>query len=151
MSKRALRFGTTAEMTPGMRRLYDAQQAPPSAVPQPLPPSAVEAVAGGTRAARASKYGNSAAHVDGIRFDSRSEARYYEQLKLRVAAGAVSYFLRQVPLHMRGGTRYVVDFLEVHADGSLHYVDVKGFSTQIFKLKRREIEATYPIKIEVVK
>jgi hypothetical protein len=93
------------------------------------------------------KYGAMATHVNGIRFDSKREARYYEELCLRVAAGEVRYFLRQVPLHLPGGTRLVVDFMEVMATGQIRYVDVKGRETPAFKIKRREIEAIYPIRI----
>ena len=95
------------------------------------------------------KYGAKPTTVDGIRFDSKREAAYYVRLKLRVQCGEVRYFLRQVPLHLPGGTRLVVDFLEVHADGALHYIDVKGRETAAFKIKRREVEHHYPITIEL--
>lgn len=99
---------------------------------------------------RTHKYGAKAVVVNGIRFDSKREARHYERLCLRVAAGEVRYFLRQVPLHLPGGTKLVVDFQEFHADGSVHYVDAKGFETAAFKIKRREVEACYPIRLELV-
>lgn len=89
--------------------------------------------------------------ADGIRFDSKIEARYYEQLKLRQRAGEVVFFLRQVPLHLPGSVRYVVDFQEFHSDGSVHFVDVKGMETTEFKTKKRIVESIYPITIEVVK
>lgn len=96
------------------------------------------------------KYGAKPTEVDGIRFDSQKEARYYSELKLRQRAGEVLFFLRQVPLHLPGGTRLVVDFLEFHADGTVHFVDTKGVVTEIFKIKKREVEAAYPLEIEVV-
>lgn len=97
------------------------------------------------------KYHNQPTVVDGIRFDSKREARYFEQLKLRKHAGEVSHWLRQVPLHLPGGTRYVVDFLVFFSDPARMpaYVDVKGRETQVFRLKRREIQHHYPIKIEL--
>lgn len=88
--------------------------------------------------------------LDGIRFDSKKEGRYYEQLKLRQRAGEIDFFLRQVPIHLPGGTKLVVDFLEFHSDGSVHFVDVKGLVLDTFKIKQREVEAIYPFKIEVV-
>ena len=101
--------------------------------------------------AKRSKYGNKVTRVDGIRFDSKREADYYQQLKLRKAAGEVSYWLRQVPLHQPGGTRYVVDFLVFFTgDRAPEYVDAKGHETPIFRLKRREIEHHYPIKLVIV-
>lgn len=99
---------------------------------------------------RRSKYGAVVTYVDGIRFDSKREANYYKQLKLRVAAGEVRYFLRQVPLHLPGGTKLVVDFVEHWVDGSVHYVDAKGRQTPTFKVKKREVEHHYPVEIELV-
>lgn len=98
---------------------------------------------------RASKYNNHPTKVDGIRFDSKKEARYYEQLKIRRATGEVHYWLRQVPMHLPGGTRYVVDFLVFFRDPERdpEYVDVKGKLTEVFRIKKREIEAIYPIKV----
>ena len=87
--------------------------------------------------------------MDGIRFDSKKEARYYEQLLIRQQTGEVSYFLMQVPLRLPGGTKYVVDFLVFFADptSAPEYVDVKGTVTQVFKIKKREVEKQYPIEI----
>jgi len=99
---------------------------------------------------RRNKFGNCPQTVDGIRFASKREARYYERLKIEKAAGLVVYWLRQVPIHMPGGTRYVVDFLVFMPDGAVRYVDVKGRETAMFRVKRREIQHGYPIKIETV-
>ena len=46
-----------------------------------------------------------------------SEARYYGELKLRQRAGEVLCCLRQVPIHLLGQTRLVIDFLEFRTDG----------------------------------
>jgi hypothetical protein len=75
--------------------------------------------------------------VDGITFPSKAEARYYERLKARQMAGEVVGFLRQVPFHLPGGVRYIVDFLEFHTDGSVHFIDLKGVETSEFKTKMR--------------
>lgn len=55
-----------------------------------------------------------------------------------------------VPLRLPGGTVLRIDFQEFHSDGSVHFVDVKGMATEAFKIKKREVEAEYPIEIEVV-
>lgn len=137
---RALRYASTAAMPPRLRALVEAQGkgGPREVAAQPEP--------------RPNKYHNQPTTVDGIRFDSNKEARYYEQLKIRRAAGEVAYWLRQVALHLPGGSRYVVDFLVFFADAQRApaYVDVKGRETQVFRLKRREIEHHYPIRIELV-
>ena len=62
------------------------------------------------------KYNARAVVIDGIRFDSVKEGRYYNQLKLRQQAGEVLCFLRQVPIHLPGQTRLVIDFLEFRTD-----------------------------------
>jgi hypothetical protein len=96
------------------------------------------------------KYSAQAGRIDGIRFDSKKEGRYYQELKLRVKAGEVLYFLRQVPFDLPGNVKYRVDFQEFHADGSVHYVDVKGVKTKDFVMKKKQVEALYPVKIEIV-
>lgn len=88
--------------------------------------------------------------TDGIKFDSRKEAKYYQQLKLRLRAGDVLFFLRQVPFHLPGGVRYVVDFAVFLTDGSVEFVDVKGAKTESYNAKKRMVEATYPITITEV-
>ena len=96
------------------------------------------------------KYNAKPTVVDGIRFDSKREANYYSALKLRVKAGEVLFFLRQVPIHLPGGTKLVIDFQEFHADGTVHFVDAKGRETDGFKIKRREVEHNYPFILELV-
>ncbi len=94
-----------------------------------------------------SKYGSVMEDCQGIKFQSKREAKYFRELQARQYAGEVSYFLRQVPFFLVGGVRYRIDFMEVWKDGSIHWVDVKGFRTQTYKMKRRMVEASYPIKI----
>lgn len=88
--------------------------------------------------------------ADGIKFSSKKEARYYGQLKIRQQAGEVVFFLRQVPIHLPGGVKLVVDFQVFEADGNCRFIDTKGVETESFKAKRRMVESLYPIKIETV-
>lgn len=85
---------------------------------------------------------------NGIKFASKKEAEYYRQLLTRQRIGEVIFFLRQAPFHLPGGVRYVVDFIEFLADGTVHFVDVKGMETDTYKIKKKIVEATYPIEIE---
>lgn len=100
------------------------------------------------------KYHNVPTTVDGIRFDSKREAQYYQRLCLEREAGVIEYFLRQVPLHLPGGTKLVVDFVVFARDErgclSVRYVDAKGRQTDLFRVKRREVEHHYPITVELV-
>lgn len=141
MSKRALRFASVESMPLSMQQLYRK-----SIAGAPAPANASRGAS--AEQPRRNKYGNTITHVDGIRFDSKREARYYEQLKLRKHAGEVSYWLRQVPIHLPGGTKYVIDFLVFFSNGSEpQFVDVKGRETKEFKIKRREVHHHYPIRI----
>lgn len=146
MSK-ALRYANLDALPKG---LQDAARKAMAALPQPQDPKKQKLASANEPNISKNKYGAVPTMVDGIRFDSKREARYYMRLKGQQAEGFVRYFLRQVPLHLPGGTRLVVDFVEFHADGSVHYVDVKGRETDAFKIKRREIQAVYPITIELV-
>ena len=87
--------------------------------------------------------------VDNIKFASRKEAKYYMELKLRQRAGEVLFFLRQTPIHLPGNTKYVCDFQVFLSDGSVQFVDVKGVETEVFKLKKRQVEELYPIEIVI--
>lgn len=98
-----------------------------------------------------SKYHAVTEECDGMRFASKKEAKYYRELLCRVHAGEVKYFLRQVPLHLRGGVKYVCDFIEFWTDGTVHFKEIKGFETAIWKLKKKLVEDQYPIRIEVYK
>lgn len=96
--------------------------------------------------AKQSKYRNKQITIDGMRFDSIAEGAYYQYLKLLVESGQVQYFLRQVPFHLPGRTVYRVDFQVFYSD-RVEYVDVKGAVTQLFKVKKRQVEELYPVKI----
>ena len=96
------------------------------------------------------KYKAKAVEFDGIRFDSKKEGRYYLKLKLRIKAGEVIFFLRQTPFHLPGRTTYRVDFQEFHSDGTVHFIDVKGFKTKEFIKAKKQVEDIYPVEIEIV-
>ena len=86
---------------------------------------------------------------DGIRFASKKERTYYRQLKIRVRAGEILFFTRQTGLDLPGKVRHFLDFVEYWSDGTVHFVDVKGYDTPMGKLKRKQVEAIYPITIEI--
>lgn len=97
-----------------------------------------------------SKYNNVRTELDGIKFDSKKEAQYYLDLKLRVKSGEIVFFLRQVPFDLDGGVKYRIDFQEFHTDGTVHFIDVKGVRTQMYITKKKLVESRYPITIEEV-
>ena len=85
--------------------------------------------------------------VDGIKFSSKKEAKYWQELELGKKSGQLLFALRQVPFHLPGGVRYVLDFMEFWSDGSVRMVDVKGFKTPVYTAKKKMVEALYPVKI----
>lgn len=99
------------------------------------------------------KYRNNPCVVDGIRFDSQLEAAYYLYLQNERKEGRIAYYLRQVPFRLPGNVVYRVDFqvfwhyVDVER---VQYVDVKGRETPTFKLKRKQVEELYPVKIDCI-
>jgi hypothetical protein len=138
----ALRFSSTAVMPNKLREMVEAQgKGAPRETHRTAP-----------ALPKPNKYHNHPTTVDGIRFDSKREARYYEQLKIRKAMGEVAYFLRQVPIHLPGGTKLVIDFQVFYTDPARNpdYIDAKGKQTKEFRIKKREVEHHYPFEIKCV-
>lgn len=96
------------------------------------------------------KYNAKKTLLDGIKFGSIKESKYYLELKLRQRAGEVIFFLRQVPFHLPGGVTYRLDFMEFLSNGEVHCVEIKGFETKVWKIKKKLVESLFPIEIEVV-
>ena len=94
------------------------------------------------------KFRSQITEVDGIKFRSKKEAHYYKQLRMLQRNGDVIFFLRQVPFYLAGDTKYVCDFVEFRKDGTVHFIDVKGFRTPQYIEKKKMVEATYPVIIE---
>lgn len=97
------------------------------------------------------KFGAKPQTLDGIRFDSKLEAQYYQRLKIAQGTGELLFFLRQVPFELPGKVFYRADFMEFWADGEVKIVDCKGYDTPQSKMKRKQVEYLYPITINIVK
>lgn len=96
------------------------------------------------------KYNATQTIVDGIRFDSKKEANRYRELKLLQRAGDVVMFLMQVPIRLPGNTTYRVDFQVFWDSGHVSFEDVKGRETEVFRLKKRQVEELYPIELVLI-
>ena len=93
-----------------------------------------------------SKYSSTKTNVDGIGFDSKKEAEFYAELKLREKAGEIThlrlqprYLLQEAFKHEGKQYRemeYVADF-EYIENGETVVVDVKGFRTAVYMIKRK--------------
>jgi len=101
-------------------------------------------------AQKRNKYGAVKSKYNGLTFASKLELAYYKHLEKLKLDGLVSFFLFQVPLHLEGGIRNVVDFVVFYSDGRVEFVDTKGRDTPISKMKRKQVEARYPIEIKLV-
>lgn len=106
----------------------------------------------------AHKYHAKPTTVDGIRFASQLEARYYGDLLILAKAGKVECVELQprYPLNVRvGDTLFLLG--EYRADfrfydmttGALRVVDCKGLDTPLSKWKRKHTEAQYGITVEL--
>ena len=107
------------------------------------------------RKGKMNKYHNIKTTVDGITFDSKAEARYYNIYKLCQDGGTLFNLRMQVPYVFKiDGKKiftYKADFQYTDKEGKEHVIDVKGVETPVFRLKKKLIEAQYGIEIEVVK
>lgn len=100
-----------------------------------------------------SKYKSKSIVVDGISFDSKEEARYYEYLKKLKAQDKIQNFELQPKLILiesfkyfgktERSMTYTPDFLIYHVDGSTEYVDVKGYSTQQGEIRKKLFKYRY--------
>ena len=102
------------------------------------------------------KYNNKSITVDGIRFQSKHEALYYELLKEKKAAGLILNYELQPryelqPAFKRNGKTvraitYTADFLIYHNDGSEEVVDIKsiGTATQQGLIRRKMFWYQFP-------
>lgn len=102
--------------------------------------------------------------IDGIRFDSKAEARRYQDLRLLERAGEIRGLELQpsfdlcVPTGLTSMSRvgrYRADFAYEAVDrasGVWRRVieDVKGMRTETYRLKKRMVEAQYGVEITEV-
>lgn len=106
------------------------------------------------------KYHNQKIVVDGITFDSKDEAKYYEVLKIRKAKGEILDFELQPKFVLQEGFKkngktykqitYKADFRVYMLDGSSYVVDVKGMLTDVFALKLKLYNARYNEELKLM-
>nr|DAX75132.1 MAG TPA: Endonuclease [Caudoviricetes sp.] len=100
------------------------------------------------------KYGNKKVIVDGHKFDSQKEALRYKKLKLMERAGVIKDLELQPTFELIPTIRtehetlrktiYKADFkyFDVNADHEV-VEDVKGFKTDVYKLKKKMLLHKY--------
>lgn len=105
-----------------------------------------------TQAPSRNKYRAVPTYVDGMRFDSKAEARRWGELRLMQMAGLISDLQRQVemPLVVNGvkvGV-YTADFV-YRENGEIVTEDVKGVIDTAARLRIKVAEACYGIKVRI--
>ena len=93
------------------------------------------------------KYRATKTSVDGHTFDSVKEADFYNELKLRLKADDIKGFCLQPIFILAPGLKYKPDFIIFNNDGTYEVVDVKGFRTKEYIVKKKILEDKYNLKI----
>ena len=107
------------------------------------------------------KYHNKKVEYDGYTFDSIREKNYYIKLKLLEKAGKIKELELQKEFELQPSyklnnktyrsIKYRADFTyKTTEDDKLHIVDVKGFRTDVYRLKKKLFEYKYRIEIEEI-
>ena len=93
---------------------------------------------------KGNKYGAKSTIYDGKVYDSKKEAAYAAELDLRLRAADILRWERQVRLDLKIDGRhicnYYIDFVITHNDGSKEYIEIKGFKTEVWRLKWKMTE-----------
>ena len=108
------------------------------------------------------KYHNKKVKYDGYTFDSIREKNYYIKLKLLEKAGKIKELELQKEFELQPSYKlnnktirkitYRADFTYKTAkDDKLHVIDVKGYRTDVYRLKKKLFEYRYKIEIEEIK
>lgn len=106
------------------------------------------------------KYHNNKINVDGITFDSKDEAKYYEALKDKKAKGLIQNFELQPKFVLQESftknnktykqITYKADF-RVYTNEDISYcVDVKGMLTDVFKIKLKLFNKKFDEELKLV-
>ena len=109
-----------------------------------------------------SKYRNKSVEIDGIKFHSTKEGKFYSELKIKKTLGEIKDFQMQVCYDIKINNihiaNYFLDFLVIFPNNIIEYIDVKGkdkvsnkwIKTDVFKLKKKLVEAIYGINIKMM-
>jgi len=105
------------------------------------------------------KYRNVKTEVDGLKFDSKKEAKRWVELKQLLDAGRISNLMRQVVFQLvpqvvldgrkQQPVKYVADF-QYQLGDQIIVEDVKGFKTPEYRMKRKMMKAFLGIEVEEV-
>lgn len=101
--------------------------------------------------ARPRKYKNRTTIFQGQQFDSERECEAWKNFELQRIAGAIRAVVSQVSMRLPGTRRRIrLDFMVVELSGDIKFYDAKGFETQAWALKRRQLLDAYGITIHLI-
>lgn len=102
------------------------------------------------------RYKSKECYINGIKFDSLMEAKYYVYLLEQKNNGFIKDFSMQVKFPLMNkyrnkftgkvirGIDYYADFVVNKLDDSVEAIDVKGVETDVFKIKQKLFGSIYP-------
>lgn len=106
------------------------------------------------------KYYNKKVEYDGYKFDSQKEKAYYIKLKLMEKADEIfdlelqKEFVLIETFKLNDKTykkmSYYADFTYFDKNGKVHVIDVKGYKTKEYLLKKKLMAWKYGVEIEEV-
>lgn len=99
------------------------------------------------------KYKNKRQEYGGHSYMSKLEADVAWQLDMRIKAGEVKSYKRQVRIPLVVKKKhicdYIIDFVVKRTDGVTEYLEAKGFETDVWRMKWKVFEALYEGKKNV--
>ncbi len=130
---------------------FQARRRAPAVYCQPARPSGVTLEQMEAQPERPQKYRNQRTEAGGHKFDSKHEARVYEELMLRVRAGELKAVVRQVGFDLPGGIRYFADFVTIDQENRITVYDAKSEITRknrVYINKKKQMKACWDIEIK---
>jgi hypothetical protein len=104
-------------------------------------------------AQRKNKYNVSAKEdrtYGGHLYPSKKQMKEAITLDLERKAGKIKGYIEEVPFRLPGHSVHRIDFGIIELDNTVTWREVKGRDLPMGKLKRKQVEELYHIKIEVV-
>ena len=102
------------------------------------------------KASKKTKYRANKTSVDGHTFDSKKEAEYYCNLKMRLQAHDIKGFCLQPIFMLAPGLKYKADFIIFNNDNTTEVIDVKGYKTKEYIAKKKVFEDKFKLKIKEI-
>lgn len=94
---------------------------------------------------RGNKYHAKKTEYDGVQYHSKFEAGFAQGLDMRLKAKEIKGWERQVKISLDVNgyhiANYYIDFVVHHLDKTKEYVEVKGFETDVWRMKWKLTEA----------